>query len=385
MKRISILGSTGSVGCSTLDVVDRFPERLGVHALAAGRNSIKLLNQVRRYKPKSVALGEAEPNRELRILCKEIGNDLYHGPDAVAHLAALPEADIVVTALTGAAGLMPTFAAISAGKRIALANKEAVVMAGRLLMKQAQKHRAEILPVDSEHNAIYQCLSGQATGSVRRVLLCSSGGPFLGRPTGDLASVTVQEALNHPRWRMGKKISIDSATMMNKGLETIEARWLFDLEPEQIFVVIHPQAVVHSLVEFEDGSMMAQLSRTDMRVPIQYCLSYPERWPDSGAGLELASVSPLEFFEPDSRKFPALRLAEEALIAGGTMPAVLNAADEIAVKAFLERKIAFPNLMRVVEAVMARHSTTEYAEPRDIIEVDRWAREQANRETCKLA
>jgi 1-deoxy-D-xylulose-5-phosphate reductoisomerase len=281
--------------------------------------------------------------------------------------------------MVGAVGLRPTLAAVAAGKRIALANKEVLVMAGPLVLEAARRSGAEILPVDSEHNAIFQCLEGHKREDLRRVLLCSSGGPFLHRRIGSLKAVTVEEALNHPRWRMGRKISIDSATMMNKGLEMIEASRLFGLSPDQIEVVVHPQAIVHSLVEFADGSLLAQLSRPDMRVPIQYCLSYPERWPSPQEPLDLASASPLEFLEPDLKKFPALTLAREALREGGTMPTVLAAADETAVGAFLNGVIHFTDIMQLVEIVMSLHKPSRAEDIDSILAADLWARQEAKR------
>lgn len=379
MKNIVILGSTGSVGRSALEVVDYFPDRLKAAALAAGRNSDLLLEQVSRYRPEAVALGEEAPDNNLRDLCRKIGCETLYGPEAAVSLACMDQAQTVVSAMVGAVGLKPTLAAAAAGKRIALANKEVLVMAGSLLMEEARRGGAEILPVDSEHNAIFQCLQGHKREALRRVLLCSTGGPFLHRRIGSLRRATVEEALNHPRWRMGRKISIDSATMMNKGLEMIEACRLFSLTPDQIEVVIHPQAIVHSLIEFSDGSLLAQLSIPDMRVPIQYCLSYPERWRSPHEPLDLVQASPLEFFEPDPKKFPALTLAREAMREGGTMPAVLAAADETAVGAFLNEIIFFTDIMSLVETVMSRHKPSRADDIDSILAADVWAREETQR------
>jgi len=384
LKNLIILGSTGSIGTSALAVADRFPDRLRVAGLAAGSDSELLRAQVERYGPVSVALGNGEPGAALLRLCDSVGSRLLAGPQAVAELAAWPDGDVVVTAVVGAAGLEPTLAAVDAGKRVALANKEALVMAGELVLERARRGGAEIVPIDGEHNAIFQCLQGQAPDRLRRIMLCSSGGPLLSLDEAELDGVTIEQALNHPRWDMGRKISVDSATMMNKGLEMIEARWLFDLEPEQISVVIHPQSVVHSLVEFVDGSVLAQIGRTDMAMPIQYCLSYPERWDRSDMRLDLAAVSPLEFFEPDAERFPALALAREAMAAGGTAPAVLSAADEVAVEAFLEKAIPFRAVVEVVAAVLGQHKTAGRANLQEILRADRWAREAAREEVRRL-
>ena len=377
MKKIVLLGSTGSIGRSTLAVVDRFPKRLDVFALAAGRNSSALAEQVKRYKPQYAALADGEPCRELLDACSSVDCVLLSGEEGLSEIATLKEGGAVVAAMVGAAGLRPTLDAISAGKRVALANKEVLVMAGELMMNTALESGAEIMPVDSEHNAIFQCLEGNRRDSLRRVLLCATGGPLLHRSLGELESITVEEALNHPRWEMGRKVTIDSATMMNKGLEMIEARWLFGLRPEQIHVIVHPQAIVHSMVEYVDGSIIAQMSLPDMEIPIQYCLSYPERWEESGKLLDLPSVSPLEFFEPDEDRFPALGLAAAALSAGGTVPAVLNAADEVAVGAFLEGRIGFTAITKVVEAAMERHALHQSPDLEEIMAADAAARAHA--------
>lgn len=384
MKNIVILGSTGSIGRSALEVVDRFPELLRVVGLAAGRNSNLLQEQIIQYQPQAVALGEEEPSAALKETCLTNNCRLLHGADPICAMASGPDSEAVVAAMIGGAGLLPTLEAIRAGKRIALANKEVLVMAGELVMNESRKSGAEILPIDSEHNAIFQCLQGQPRESLRRILLCSSGGPFLNSDIDDLHNVSVDEALKHPCWQMGRKITIDSATMMNKGLEMIEARWLFDLHPDQIEVVIHPQAIVHSLVEFEDGSLLAQLSNPDMRMPIQYCLSYPERWSQGPERLDLTAVPPLQFIEPDRKKFPALILAGEALRKEGTMTTVLNAADEIAVGAFLEQRISFPAIMQVVSEVMDQHILVDSTSLDNVIKADRWAREVAKTEIEKM-
>ena len=383
MKSIVLLGSTGSIGRSTLAVVDRFTQRLEVLALAAGSNSAGLADQVKRYKPLYAALANGEPCNVLLDACSANGCTLLRGAEGLSELATLKQADAVVAAMVGAAGLRPTLDAISEGKRVALANKEVLVMAGELMMNTALDSGAQIMPVDSEHNAIFQCLEGNRRDALRRVLLCATGGPLLNRGLDELESITVEEALNHPRWVMGPKVTIDSATMMNKGLEMIEARWLFGLKPEQIHVLVHPQAIVHSMVEYIDGSIIAQMSKPDMEIPIQYCLSYPERWEENSKLLDLPTASPLEFREPDEDRFPALALAAAALREGGTMPAVLNAADEIAVGAFLESRIGFTAITKVVEATMERHALQYSPSLEGIIEADAIARAHA-REAVEL-
>jgi 1-deoxy-D-xylulose-5-phosphate reductoisomerase len=335
-------------------VIDRYRDRLQVRGLACGNNQELLAGQIRAWRPACAAVGSGDPGPELRAAAHDCGCELLRGADGLEEVARAGEGDIVVAALLGAAGLKPTLAAIEAGKTIALANKEVMVMAGDLVLNRARHRGATILPIDSEHNAIFQCLVGGRREELSRILLCASGGPFLQR-TGDFAAITVEEALAHPRWKMGAKISIDSATLMNKGLEMIEAFWLFGLAPAQIGVVVHPQSIVHSLVEYQDGSLIAQLGRTDMAMPIQYCLSWPERWPNPDMRLDLPSVGSLEFFEPDRKKFRSLDLAAAALASGGTVPAALNAADEVAVAAFLNRSIPFPSIMQVVEETLARH------------------------------
>lgn len=356
MKEITILGSTGSIGRTSLSVVDRFSDRLRVRGLACGNNQALLARQIRDYRPQFAALGSGEPGEELRAAASASGCHLALGEDGIAQLAADGSGDVVVAALLGAAGLRPTLAAVEAGKTVALANKEVMVMAGSLVLARARARGATILPVDSEHNAIFQCLAGGRREELSRILLCASGGPFLRRES-EFASITVEEALAHPRWKMGAKISIDSATLMNKGLEMIEAYWLFGLTAEQVAVIVHPQSIVHSLVEYRDGSLIAQLGRTDMAMPIQFCLSWPERWERPEMRLDLATAGPLEFHEPDRKRFRSLDLASQALAAGGTMPAVLNGADEVAVAAFLNRSITFPSIMEVVEETMSRCAT----------------------------
>jgi len=384
VKKIAILGSTGSIGRSTLAVADRFADRIEVFGLAGGRNFEALSKQVRSFRPKVVVVGDGEPSGELVQACKESGSTLAKGVEGLAGLASDSNVDTVVSAIVGATGLEPTLRAVQAGKRVALANKEVLVMAGELVMKTARRYGAEILPVDSEHNAIFQCLEGNSRGSLRQILLCATGGPLRNRNRGELGTVTVEEALNHPRWNMGRKVSVDSATMMNKGLEMIEARHLFDLKSEQIRVVVHPQAIVHSLVEYVDGSVIAQLSRADMEIPIQYCLSYPERWADENKHLDLTAVSPLEFYEPDAGKFPALGLARAALESGGEVPIVLNAADEVAVEAFLSGEIGFVDIMEVVSEVLQKEMPEFSNNLESIIGIDHQARAVAADVVMKL-
>ena len=378
MKNITILGSTGSIGTQALAVIDGNRGRFCVTALAAGRNIALLREQIAKFRPRIVAvfdeecalrLGE-EPGlpRELKILS---------GPDGYKEIAALPENDLVLSAMVGAAGLIPTVAAVEAGKDVALANKETLVMAGALVMEKAAAKGVRILPVDSEHSAIFQCLQGGSAGEVRRIILTASGGPFRTWTREELRRVRPDQALRHPNWTMGRKITIDSATMMNKGLEIIEARWLFAVKVEQIDVVVHPQSVVHSLVEYRDGSVLAQLGHPDMRVPIAYAFSWPERLAGTGAFLDFRSIPALEFHPPDADRFPCLSLAGDALRIGGTMPAVLNGANEIAVQAFLEERILFTDIPEVIAGVMKSHRVVFAPTLRDIMAADGEARERA--------
>jgi 1-deoxy-D-xylulose-5-phosphate reductoisomerase len=379
VKTIAILGSTGSVGVTTLDVVARFRDRFRVAALAAGRNLDLLVEQVERFRPELVSVATAELAAELR---RRLGCDckaeIAHGTDGAVAVATHPEVHIVVSALVGALGLGPTLAAIAAGKDIAFANKEVLVVAGELMTRAVGERGVRLLPVDSEHNAIFQCLEGRARDSVKRIILTASGGPFLRLAPERFASVTIAEALNHPTWRMGSKITIDSATLMNKGLEVIEAHWLFDLPPERIAVVIHPQSVVHSMVEFIDGSVIAEMAVPDMAIPVAYALAFPERLPlDHLKPLSLAEVGHLTFEAPDPARFPCLRLAYEALREGGTMAACLNAANEELVAGFLAGGVRFVDIPRHVETVMARHHNRSARTLEDLYEVDGWARAQA--------
>ena len=378
MKRIAILGSTGSIGRSALAVVAAHPERLDVVGLAAGRNVERFAEQVAGVRPAVVALADNESLDRLRGAgALPAGAATGWGEDGLVAVATHPRVDLVLCASAGTAALGATLAAIEAGKTVALANKEVLVMAGRLMVGAARRRGVRILPVDSEHNAIHQCVDGRAPDDVLRYILTASGGPFRDRPAADLAAVTPEDALCHPTWSMGPKITIDSATLMNKGLEVIEARWLFDAPPDRIDVVVHPQSVVHSLVELRDGSVIAQLGVTDMRLPIQYAFSYPERWPAPLPALDLAACGPLDFEAPDTGRFPCLGLAYQALRAGAAFPAVLNAANEVAVAAFLERRLPFTGIPRVIAATLdaaAQRAPTDPTALAEVRELDTWAR-----------
>jgi 1-deoxy-D-xylulose-5-phosphate reductoisomerase len=381
MKRIAILGSTGSIGRSAVAVVEAHPDRLCVTGLAAGRNGQLFAEQVERLQPRAISMSTEPALHEVRRAlsartCHRIGV-LAHGSHGMAELAAQPDVDIVLCASSGTAALEAVLAGIEAGKTIALANKEVLVMAGALVTEAAARHGATILPVDSEHNAIHQCLHHRTADEVRRLILTASGGPFRQRAGDSLDHVTPDDALSHPTWKMGRKITIDSATLMNKGLEVIEAHWLFGVDGRRIDVVIHPQSVVHSLVELRDGSVIAQLGVTDMRLPIQYAFSYPERWDGPLPSLDLARCRTLEFYEPDHAAFPCLGLAYRALSEGRSFPIVLNAANEVAVAAFLDHRIRFTAIPRLIEEMLDEHGRRGASEPRDLADirhVDRWAR-----------
>lgn len=374
MKRISILGSTGSIGVSTLDIVSRFPERFEVVGLAAGGNIDLLKEQIMRFRPAYVSVSEETAAISLKGLgCKQV----LHGVEGAIRVAAAPEADMVVSAIVGAAGLVPTVAAIKAKKDIALANKETLVMAGELVMKEARDAGVKILPVDSEHSAVFQSLAGHNREEIKRLILTASGGPFLNYPLEKLRKVTPADALNHPNWQMGKKVTVDSASLMNKGLEVIEARWLFDIPAENINVQIHPQSIIHSMVEYIDGSVIAQMGIPDMRIPISYALSYPERLPMPLPSLDLFAIEKLTFLKPNHERFPCLNLAYKALEAGGTIPAVLNAANEIAVDAFLSGRIGFLDIPILIEKVISSHKKEAVLHVDDVLRADLWARGKA--------
>ena len=373
MKRLAILGSTGSIGTSTLKVVDAFAGRFEVVALAAGRNLDLLEQQVRKYRPQCVAVADAELAAEFD---RRIGSlaRVVHGADGLVDVATHDGVDLVVSGLVGALGLRSTYAALDVGRDVALANKETLVVAGEQMTARAAATGACLLPVDSEHNALHQCLRGERTAEVRRLWLTASGGPFRGRSREELARVTVDEALCHPTWKMGPKITVDSATLMNKGLEVIEARWLFGIGPDRIQVVVHPSSVVHSMVELVDGSFKAQLGIADMRHPIQYSLTWPERWNTDLPPFDPVACGPLEFHEPDVERFPCLALAFRALRAGGAAPAVLNAANEIAVAAFLDGQVGFLEIPAAIERVLDAHSDEPATTVDELLEVDRRVR-----------
>jgi 1-deoxy-D-xylulose-5-phosphate reductoisomerase len=381
MIRLAILGSTGSIGGSTLRVVDAHRDRISVVALAAGGNADAMAAIVERYRPRAVAMADASGLDRLRerltAAARAALDYLGHGSEALGALASRPDVDVLLCASSGTAGLEAVLAGIAARKRIALANKEVLVMAGRLVMEAARRRGVEVLPVDSEHNALHQCLHGRAAHEVRRLILTASGGPFRQWSAERLDQVTPADALSHPTWRMGRKITIDSATLMNKGLEVIEARWLFDVPRSAIDVVVHPQSVVHSLVELVDGSQIAQLGVTDMRLPIQYAISWPERWDGGLPALSLADCARLEFERPDLERFPCLRLAYEALEAGDLFPIVLNAANEVAVEAFLAGALRFTGIPAVIADALdqaGRSGLVGTDTLDEIREVDRWAR-----------
>lgn len=375
--RLSIIGSTGSIGESTLRVVNRYPDRLRVVGLATGRNLKRLQVQQSRYRPEITAIAQDESSCPADMKC---------GVAAIHEVAAWPNADIVVIASVGFTGVRPTLAAIESGKRIALANKETLVAAGAVVVPAARRAGVSIAPIDSEHSAIWQCLRAGARGEVKRLILTASGGPFRSRPIDSFERITPSEALAHPTWKMGPRITVDSATMMNKGFEIIEAAWLFDIPPEQVDVVIHPQSIIHSMVEFQDGSVISQMGIPDMTIPITYALFAPERLP---ATHDVPVYDPsdkpvLEFFEPDSTRFPALDLARAAYSSGPLGGAVLNAADEVAVAAFLEERLSFARIIPLVERVLSGHLKVENPTITDIEEADRWARVKATELTSKV-
>ncbi|HZN12533.1 MAG TPA: 1-deoxy-D-xylulose-5-phosphate reductoisomerase [Blastocatellia bacterium] len=383
MKLISILGSTGSVGRNTLRVVEALGGEFGVAALGAGANWELLAEQIARHRPRLVSVNDEECadklRRELRaraLAAPAIGV----GGEGLSEVATCDGAEIVIGAVVGALGLLPTYRALEAGRRVALANKEALVIAGEIMTRAAARSGAELLPVDSEHNALHQCLRGERHGEVRRLILTASGGPFRTWSAEAIASATPAEALNHPTWRMGDKITIDSATLMNKGLEVIEARWLFDRAADEIDILVHPQSIVHSMVEMVDGSLIAQLGVADMRHAIQYALTYPDRRAGDVAPLDLTALGKLEFFAPDTERFPCVTLAYDALRAGGTMPAVLNAANEVAVAAFLDGRIQFGDIPRLIRAACAAHGPGPVTGLDAVLAADAWARDFTGRQ-----
>jgi 1-deoxy-D-xylulose-5-phosphate reductoisomerase len=388
-KGIAILGSTGSIGCNTLRVVESFgSERFRVVALGAGHNVRTLADQIAKHLPEVVSVESEEAAHELRARLFERDVDLPRiivGEPGLIEIATHSQADCVVSATVGAVGFVPTLRALEAGKRVALANKETLVMAGELMTRAARASGAELLPVDSEHNALHQCLRGEKPSEVRRIILTASGGPFRTKTRSQMRQSTVSEALRHPTWNMGAKITIDSATLMNKGLEVIEAHWLFGFSPDQIGIVVHPESVVHSMIELVDGSVIAQMGVTDMRHAIQYALTYPERYGCELPRLDLTALSALHFEPPDLDRFPCITLAYRALRVGGTLPAAMNAANEQAVQAFIEERISLTDIPLVIEAVMDHHQTQPATELAAILEADETARISATTEIQKLA
>ena len=389
MKQLAILGSTGSIGRQCLSVVDTLAGRFGVVALAAGSNLDELTAQIARYRPELVSVSDTSKADHLATRLREKGiaplPAIHHGREGMLAVGTHSAADIVVSAAVGVVGLEATYEAVKLGKTIALSNKEVLVAAGEIVMAAAHKAGKELLPVDSEHNAVHQCLRGGKHSEVRKLVLTASGGPFRNTPIHKLESVTVEQALAHPNWKMGNRITVDSATMMNKGFEIIEARWLFDMKPAQVEVVIHPQSTIHSMVEFIDGSVLAQLGATDMRMPIQYALTYPERVASNQVDLNWAKLKRLDFAKVSTRRYPCLRLAREALKKGGAWPCALNAADEVAVAAFLERQIPFLGIPQVVERVLERTPRVRIEKMDDVLAVDAEARRIAKDEIGRLA
>ena len=385
MKTLAILGSTGSIGRQTLQVVESMPEKCRVVALAAGANLEELAGQIARHRPQLVSVADAAKAAELRDRLAQTANgaglpEIQHGREGLLSVATHPEADTVVSAAVGVVGLEATYAAVQAGKRVALSNKEVLVAAGELVMAAAKAKGVELLPVDSEHNAIHQCLRAGRASEVRRLILTASGGPFRRTPIAQMAQATPEQALAHPNWRMGRRITIDSATLVNKGFEVIEARWLFGVEPKQIEVVIHPQSTIHSMVEYVDGSILAQLGPTDMRMPIRYALTYPEREGSNGVELNWDALRRLDFEKVPPRKFPCLRLARRAMEEGGAQTCALNAADEIAVEAFLERRLPFSGIARVIEGVLDAMPKVALGSIDDVLAADGEARRLARLE-----
>lgn len=378
MKNVVLLGSTGSIGTSTIKVAEDLPDRIRLVGLAAGNNAELLAQQAVKHRPEAVSINDPDKASELEAMLGTTTR-VHTGNEGLVQLATLPSADIVLIAIVGIAGLQPALAAIRAGKDIAVASKEILVMAGETVMNEARRHGVRVLAVDSEHSAIFQCLDGKPADSVRNLWLTASGGPFRQTPKEEFKEITVERALKHPSWVMGRKITIDSATLFNKGLEMIEARWLFDIEIDRVQVVVHPQSVVHSMVEFVDGSIIAQLSTPDMCLPIQYALTYPERAGSDRVQTDLAKLGSLTFEEPDLERFPSLNLARRAGEIGGTLPAVLNAANEVAVEAFCNRKLGFVQIAQTVARVMERHQPVELPTLDQILSADSWARAEAAR------
>jgi 1-deoxy-D-xylulose-5-phosphate reductoisomerase len=382
-EKIAILGSTGSIGRSTLNVIAQHPDEFEVVALAAGGNVREMVEQARTFKPKLISMATKEAAEQVQ---REVGQEVrvIYGEDAPVEVASHPEASFVVSAIVGSKGLVPTLAAIRAGKKVGLANKETLVSAGHIVTAEAKKRQVPLLPIDSEHSAIFQCLNGERISEVRRLIVTASGGAFRDWTREQIENATVEQALKHPNWLMGAKVTIDSATLMNKGLEVIEAHWLFDLPYEKIDVIIHPQSIIHSMVEFQDGAVMAQLGTPDMRVPIQYALSYPNRLPLQTERLDFVALSRLDFRPPDLERFPCLKMAYEAGKTGGTMPTVLNAANEVAVQSFLAGECPFPVIEELVERALSAHEVVHNPTLEEIMEADRWARAFARESLIRI-
>jgi len=380
MKSLAVIGATGSVGQNTLRVVEHLKDRFQIFALAAHSTVDLLAEQTAAFHPTVVAIGDPARVAQFRQRCTELRvpmPEVVTSQSGLRQIASAPEVDIVVSAAVGAAGLQPTYSAVAAGKTVALANKEAMVVGGELLRKTAERTGARLIPIDSEHSALDQCLRSGQRGEVRRLILTASGGPFRETPAEQFAKITPEEALKHPTWQMGKRITVDSATLMNKGLEVIEARWLFDIAPERIDIMVHPQSVVHSMVEFVDGSIVAQLGTADMRQPIQYALTYPDRLPSAVASLDWTMVPRLDFNPPDRKRFPCISLAYRAIEMGGTAPAVVNAADEVVVQAFLDKKLLFSDIPKIVADTLEAHTVQPADRLESVMEADAWARSHA--------
>jgi 1-deoxy-D-xylulose-5-phosphate reductoisomerase len=380
MKSLAVIGATGSVGKNTLRVVEHLKDRFQIFALAAHSTVDLLAEQTAAFHPTVVAIGDPARVAQFRQRCTELRvpmPEVVTGQSGLRQIASAPQVDIVVSAAVGAAGLQPTYSAVAAGKTVALANKEAMVVGGELLRKTAERTGARLIPIDSEHSALDQCLRSGQRGEVRRLILTASGGPFRETPAEEFAKITPEEALKHPTWQMGKRITVDSATLMNKGLEVIEARWLFDIAPERIDIMVHPQSVVHSMVEFVDGSIVAQLGTADMRQPIQYALTYPDRLPSAVASLDWTMVPRLDFNPPDRKRFPCISLAYRAIEMGGTAPAVVNAADEVVVQAFLDKKLLFSDIPKIVADTLEAHTVQPADRLESVMEADAWARSHA--------
>jgi 1-deoxy-D-xylulose-5-phosphate reductoisomerase len=371
MTKISILGSTGSIGRNCLEVVARSKNKWEVVGLSAGRNIALFRKQVAEFCPKIISLEREEDAAEFHRIFPDCSSEIFHGQEGAEAVARVEENDIVVSAITGINGLRPTLGAVQAGKRVALANKESMVVAGPLILETASQTGSQIIPVDSEHSGVFQCLAKEEQDHVKKVILTASGGPFFRLTAEEMKNKTLDEALKHPRWKMGKKVTIDSATLMNKGLELIEARWLFGLDPEQLDILIHPQSIVHSLVEMRDGSVLAQMSLTDMKIPIQYALTYPDREESLLPALDLSQVRALEFYEIDDQKFPLVKLARKALEEGGSTSVALNTANEVAVEAFIEGKIPFSDIAKIVTKTVESHHKRKMKDLEEIFDIDR--------------